>query len=104
MNSRVWSLTAITLTVCLASSILFVNSSFAEDSPARKAMKEKTAKYLEEKKKQAEAKKQAYKQYKLDILTKKLVMLDEKIKKNNSIATQNKIAEIKKQIEKLNKS
>lgn len=104
MNSRVWNLTAITLAVCLASSALFVNSSFAEDSPARKAMKAKIAQYEADKKKKIDDKKKAVTDFKLKVLQAKLAKYQAKFAKDpTNQALQKKITEINAQIQAVQK-
>ncbi len=98
MNLRVWSLTAITLAVCLTSSALFVNSSFAEDSPARKAMKEKNKQYDEEKKVKLAEKKATLKAYKLKILESKLAKYIEKQNASPNPAFQKRIDDLNAKI------
>jgi len=99
MNLRVWSLTAITLAVCLASSALFVNSSFAEESEARKAMKAKIAQQDAEKKKKTDDKKKAIKDSKIKVSQAKLAKYQAKLAKDPTNQTlQKKIAKINAQI------
>jgi len=99
MNLRVWSLTAITLAVCLASSALFVNSSFAE-SDARKEMKAKIAQQKADKQKKIDDKKKAVKDSKLKVLQAKLAKYQAKLAKDpTNQALQKKIAEINAQIQ-----
>ena len=99
MNLRVWSLTAITLAACLASSALFVNSSFAEESEARKAMKAKIAQQDVEKKKKTDDKKKAIKDSKIKVSQAKLAKYQAKLVKDpTNQALQKKIAEINAQI------
>lgn len=104
MNSRLWSLAAITLAVCLASSVLFANSSFAEDSPTRKAMKEKAAKQDEEKKAKMAAKKAEFKASKLKILQAKLSKYLADQASGNSTSIQQKLNDVKAKIAKAQKS
>ena len=105
MNSKLLrSIVAITVAVCLASSALFVNSSFAE-SDARKAMKAKIAQQDAEKKKKTDDKKKAFKDSILKALQAKLAKYQAKLAKDpTNQALQKKIAEINAQIKDAQKS
>ena len=98
MNSRLLSIVVIIIAVGFVSNVLFVNSSFAEDSPARKAMKEKSKQHDEDKKAKIAEKKAALKAYKIKILESKLAKYIEKQNKNPNPAFQQRIDELNAQI------
>lgn len=98
MNSRLLSIVAIIIAVGFASNVLFVSSSFAEDSAARTAMKEKNKQYEEEKKAKMVEKKATIKAYKIKILESKLAKYVEKQNKTPNPAFQKRIDELNAQI------